>query len=105
MFVDKRLAGIQAVQSLSRLNRTHPLKEDTFVLDFVNDREEIREAFKVYYEGAVMGEEVDPARMYQIKGELDASGVYLSEEVQRFCEVYFKPRQRQSPADQGARNS
>ena len=46
MFVDKRLAGIQAVQTLSRLNRIHPLKEDTFVLDFVNDREEIREAFK-----------------------------------------------------------
>ncbi|MFH1079151.1 MAG: DEAD/DEAH box helicase family protein, partial [Pseudomonadota bacterium] len=105
MFVDKRLAGIQAVQSLSRLNRIHPLKEDTFVLDFVNDREEIREAFKAYYEGAVMGEEVDPARMYQIKGELDASGVYLSEEVQRFCEVYFKPRQRQSPADHQAMNA
>ncbi|MCX5825724.1 MAG: DEAD/DEAH box helicase family protein [Deltaproteobacteria bacterium] len=105
MFVDKRLAGIQAVQSLSRLNRTHPLKEDTFVLDFVNDREEIREAFKAYYEGAEMGEEVDPARMYQIKGELDASGVYLSEEVQRFCEVYFKPRQRQSPADHQAMNA
>ncbi len=56
MFVDKRLAGIQAVQTLSRLNRIHPLKEDTFVLDFVNDREEIREAFKTYYEGAEMGE-------------------------------------------------
>ncbi len=105
MYVDKRLAGIQAVQSLSRLNRTHPLKEDTFVLDFVNDREEIREAFKSYYEGAEMGEEVDPALMYQIKGELDASGIYLSEEVQRFCEVYFKPKQRQSAADHQAMNA
>jgi type I restriction enzyme R subunit len=65
--------------------RIHPLKEDTFVLDFVNDREEICEAFKTYYEGAEMGEEVDPARMSQIKGELDASGVYLTEEVERFC--------------------
>ena len=63
MYVDKRLAGIQAVQTLSRLNRIHPLKEDTFVLDFVNKREEIQEAFKTYYEGAEMGEEVDPARM------------------------------------------
>jgi type I site-specific restriction-modification system R (restriction) subunit len=53
--VVKRLAGIQAVQTLSRLNRIHPLKEDTFVLDFVNDREEIREAFKTYYEGADIG--------------------------------------------------
>ena len=105
MYVDKRLAGIQAVQSLSRLNRTHPLKEDTFVLDFVNDREEIREAFKTYYEGAQMGEEVDPARMYQLKGELDASGVYLAEEVERFYSVYFKPKQRQSPADHQAMNA
>ena len=105
MYVDKRLAGLQAVQSLSRLNRTHPLKEDAFVLDFVNDREEIREAFKSYYEGAEMGEEVDPATMYQIKGEMDASGVYLSEEVQRFCGVYFKPSQRQSAADHQAMNA
>jgi type I restriction enzyme R subunit len=105
MYVDKRLAGIQAVQTLSRLNRTHPLKEDTFVLDFVNDREEIREAFKVYYEGAEMREEVDPARMYQIKAELDASGVYLPEELRRFCEVYFKPKQRQSAADHQSMNA
>ncbi|MBF0155344.1 MAG: type I restriction endonuclease subunit R, partial [Magnetococcales bacterium] len=90
MYVDRRLAGIQVVQTLSRLNRIHPLKEDTFVLDFVNDRDEIREAFKTYYEGAEMGEEVDPARMYEIKGELDASGIYLPEEVERFCAVYFK---------------
>ena len=105
MYVDKRLAGIQAVQTLSRLNRTHPLKEDTFVLDFVNDRDEIREAFKMYYEGAEMGEEVDPARMYAIKGELDASGIYLDEEVERFCAVYFKPRQRQSAHDHQAMNA
>jgi type I restriction enzyme R subunit len=105
MYVDKRLAGIQAVQTLSRLNRIHPLKEDTFVLDFVNDRAEIREAFKTYYEGAEMGDEVDPARMYQLKGELDASGVYLAEEVERFCVVYFKPKQRQSAADHQAMNA
>src|SRR5215470_8928162 len=102
MYVDKRLAGIQAVQTLSRLNRIHPLKEDTFVLDFVNNREEICEAFKTYYEGAEMGEEVDPARMYQIKGELDASGVYLAEEVERFCAVYFKPKPKQSALDHQA---
>ncbi len=104
MFVDRRLAGIQAVQTLSRLNRIHPFKEDTFVLDFVNDRDEIRSAFKTYYEGAEMGEEVDPVRMYQIKGELDASGIYLDEEVDRFCAVYFKPKQRQSAMDHQAMN-
>ena len=105
MYVDKRLAGIQAVQTLSRLNRTHPLKEDTFVLDFVNDREEIREAFKTYYAGAQIGDEVEPARMYQIKEELDASGVYLDEEIERFSAVYFKPKQRQSAADHQAMNA
>jgi type I restriction enzyme, R subunit len=105
MYVDKRLAGIQAVQTLSRLNRIHPLKEETFVLDFVNDREEIREAFATYYEGAEMGEEVDPARMYTIKGELDSSGVYLAEEVERFCAVYFKPKERQSALDHQGMNA
>ena len=105
MYVDKRLAGIQAVQTLSRLNRMHPLKEDTFVLDFVNDREEIRAAFKQYYEGAEMGEEADPNRMYAIKAELDASGIYLPEELQRFVEVYFKPKQRQSAADHQTMNA
>jgi type I restriction enzyme R subunit len=106
MFVDRRLAGIQAVQTLSRLNRTHPLKEDTFVLDFVpENRDEVREAFRTYYEGAQIGEEVDPARMYEIKAELDASGIYLREEVERFCAVYFKPRQRQSTAGHQAMNA
>jgi type I restriction enzyme, R subunit len=105
MYIDKRLAGIQAVQTLSRLNRIHPLKEDTFVLDFVNDREEIRQAFKQYYEGAEMGDEVDPARMYQIKGELDASGIYLGEEVERFISIYFKPKQKQSAGDHQAMNA
>jgi type I restriction enzyme R subunit len=52
-----------------------------------------------------MGEEVDPARMYAIKGELDASGVYLDEEVERFCAVYFKPKQRQSAMDHQAMNA
>ena len=105
LYVNKRLAGIQAVQTLSRLNRTHPLKEDTFVLDFVNDRREIHDAFKTYYEGAAMGEEVDPARLYQVRNELDAAGVYLDEEVERFCAVYFKSRQRQSAADHQAMNA
>lgn len=105
MYVDKRLAGIQAVQTLSRLNRTHPLKEDTFVLDFVNDRDEIQEAFKTYYEGATMGEDVDPARLYQIKSELDASGIYLPEEIERFTRIYFKPRQRQNAQDHQAMNA
>lgn len=105
MYVDKRLAGIQAVQTLSRLNRIHPLKEDTFVLDFVNERNEIQEAFKQFYEGAVLGEEAEPEQLYQLKSELDASGIYLPEEVERFCSVYFKPKQRQSPNDHREMNA
>jgi type I restriction enzyme R subunit len=105
MYVDKRLAGIQAVQTLSRLNRIHPHKEETFVLDFVNDRKEIQEAFKQYYEGAEMGEEVKPARLYELKAELDATGIYLNEEVARFCDIFFKPKERQSVSDHKAMNA
>ena len=105
MYVDKRLAGIQAVQTLSRLNRTHPLKEDTFVLDFVNDRADIQEAFKQYFEGAEMGEEPDPLRMYELKAELDGADVYRHEEVERFAEVYFAPKERQSPSDHQKMNA
>ena len=105
MYVDKRLAGIQAVQTLSRLNRTHPLKDDTFVLDFVNDPAEIQEAFRQYYEGAVMGEQVDPDKLYEVKSELDASGIYLQTEVAEFARVFFAPRRRQSPGDHKAMNA
>lgn len=105
MYVDKRLAGIQAVQTLSRLNRIHPLKEDTFVLDFVNERDEIRAAFKTYYEGAELGEEVDPAKLYAIKGELDGEGIYLDEDIERFCKIYFKPKTKQNSLDHQAMNT
>ena len=106
MFIDKRLSGIQAVQTLSRLNRTHPLKEDTFVLDFVKDnREEVQKAFRTYYDGAELGEDVDPAKMYEVKADIDASGIYLAEEVDRFSAVYFKPRRKQSPSDHQAMNA
>lgn len=105
LFVDKRLAGIQAVQTLSRLNRMHPLKEDTFVLDFVNNGEDIRTAFQQFYDGSVMGEEAEPNQLYAIKAELDASGIYLHAELERFVAIYFKPRERQSAADHSAMNA
>lgn len=105
MYIDRRLAGIQAVQTLSRLNRIHPLKEDTFVLDFINDREEIRQAFQQFYEGAELGAEADPQQLYQLQSELDALGIYLHQEVERFCEIYFKPKQRQSISDHQGMNA
>lgn len=105
MYVDKRLAGIQAVQTLSRLNRTHPLKDDTFVLDFVNDPGEIQEAFRQYYEGSVMGEQVDPDKLYEVKAELDASGIYRQTEVAEFARVFFAPKRRQSAGDHKTMNA
>ncbi|HIO30266.1 type I restriction endonuclease subunit R [Marinobacter salarius] len=99
MYVDKRLSGIQAVQTLSRLNRTHPLKDDTFVLDFVNEPDEIQEAFRQYYDGSLMGEEVDADRLYEVKSQLDASGIYLQDEIEAFSGTFFAPKRRQSPAD------
>ena len=105
MYIDRRLAGIQAVQTLSRLNRTHPLKEDTFVLDFVNEPEEIYEAFKQFYEGAEIGKEATPEQLYQLITDLDQAGIYFPEEVDRFCIIYFKPKQRQSPSDHQSINA
>ena len=66
MYVDKKLLGIQAVQTLSRLNRIHPLKEDTFILDFVNDLEDIKDAFKDYFEDVVIGGDTAPDRLFPI---------------------------------------
>jgi type I restriction enzyme R subunit len=105
MYVDKRLGGIQAVQTLSRLNRVHPLKDDTFVLDFVNDPDEIQEAFRQYYEGSIMGEEVEPDRLYELKAELDASGIYLNTEINEFSIVFFAPKRRQSVSDHKVMNA
>lgn len=105
MYVDKRLAGIQAVQTLSRLNRTHPLKDDTFVLDFVNEPGEIQEAFRQYYEGSVIGEEVEPEKLYEVKADLDASGIYLQTEIEEFSRIFFAPKRRQSPGDHKAMNA
>src|SRR5690606_29219996 len=71
MYVDKRLSGIQAVQTLSRLNRTHPGKTDTFVLDFVNDAEEILASFQPYYERTTVSETADPQQLYDLQHRLD----------------------------------
>ncbi len=105
MYVDKRLHGIQAVQTLSRLNRTTRGKEETFVLDFVNEREEILESFQAYYESTTVNESVDPQRLYELQGELDQAQVYTLSEVNHFASLFFKPRKRQTSADNGALNA
>ena len=105
MYVDKRLAGIQAVQTLSRLNRTHPGKEDTFVLDFVNEPEEILQAFQPYYEQTIIGERAEPKQLYELQAKLDGYQVYYKAEVEEFCKVFYKPRQNQTPADHARMNA
>jgi type I restriction enzyme R subunit len=105
MYVDKRLAGIQAVQTLSRLNRTHPGKEDTFVLDFVNEPDEILAAFQPYYEQTLVGEQADPKQLYELQAKLDAQQVYHKAEVEEFCRVFYKPKRNQTPTDHARMNA
>ena len=105
MYVDKRLSGVQAVQTLSRLNRTAPGKEDTFVLDFVNDPEEIYESFKPYYEQSSIGEQADPHQLYELQARMDEQHIYHKEEVEEFCRVFFKSKTTQSLSDHALMNS
>ena len=89
MYVDKRLAGIQAVQTLSRLNRTTAGKEDTFVLDFRNKREEILDSFQPFYEVTGVTQEADPQQLYKLQGQLNAAGVYHNAELDSFSTAFF----------------
>ncbi|MDA8349363.1 MAG: type I restriction endonuclease subunit R, partial [Pseudomonadota bacterium] len=99
MYVDKRLDGVQAVQTLSRLNRMIPGKEPPFILDFVNEAEDIFRAFKPYYDKTELAEASDPAQLEALKHELDQMQVYHWSEVQAFAQVFYKPAERQGPAD------
>lgn len=105
MYVDKRLSGIQAVQTLSRLNRIHPGKEDTFVLDFVNETEEIVKAFQPYYEQTTIGEKADPKLLYELQAKLDNYQVYHKSEIEEFCRVFYAPKQRQTSSDHARMNA
>ncbi len=91
MYVDKRLDGVQAVQTLSRLNRTAPGKDAPFVLDFVNDPEDIRAAFAPYYDRTRLLAESDPYRLEGLKHELDTMQVYHQAEVQEFTRIFYRP--------------
>lgn len=96
MYVDKKLSGVKAVQTLSRLNRMHPGKEDTFVLDFVNDRETILDSFQPYYEITSVTEETDINHLYDLKARLDEFQVYWTQEIEAFANVYFDPKTKLS---------
>ncbi|MGG3269860.1 DEAD/DEAH box helicase family protein [Priestia aryabhattai] len=93
MFVDKKLSGLKAVQTLSRLNRTYQGKEDTFILDFVNDPEDIRKAFEPYYGDTVLQGDIDPNELYSIQQELQDYMVLNEEEVDQFLSIIYKEKQ------------
>jgi type I restriction enzyme R subunit len=92
MYVDKRLSGVLAVQTLSRLNRMYPGKEDTFVLDFVNKPEEILASFQPYYRTAQLEEVTDPNLVHELMTKLNKAGVYFWSEVETFAEAFFNPK-------------
>jgi type I restriction enzyme R subunit len=89
MYVDKILSGVKAVQTLSRLNRSHPQKHDVFVLDFVNDADTIQKAFADYYRTTILSEETDPNKLHDLKAALDGYQVYATEQIDQFVNLYL----------------
>ena len=89
MYVDKLLSGIKAVQTLSRLNRAHPKKHDTFVLDFQNDPDSIKTAFEPYYRTTILSQETDPNKLHDLKADLDGYQVYDQAAVDRLVSLYL----------------
>ncbi|RRQ21968.1 type I restriction endonuclease subunit R [Thiohalobacter thiocyanaticus] len=95
MYVDKKLSGVDCVQTLSRLNRTYPGKEEPFVLDFVNKPDDILEAFRPYYRTAELGSASDPNLVYDLQHKLDEEHIYQWQEVRAFADAFFDPKQTQ----------
>lgn len=100
MYVDKKLSGVKAVQTLSRLNRTAPGKEDTFILDFVNDRQTIFESFQPYYEKTIVTKEPDINHLFDLKHKLDEKQIFWQSEIEAFANIYFRPSGKLTTKDQ-----
>ena len=100
MIVDKKLKSIKAVQTLSRLNRTHPDKEDTYILDFVNTKEDILEAFQPFYTETSLEAEVNADLIYKTQRILREFKVYGDEDIQRVADIYIDPKNKKSEAIQ-----
>lgn len=90
MYVDKKLGGVNCVQTLSRLNRQRQNKEHTFVLDFVNETEDIKEAFQPYYTTTILSEETDPNILHDLQRDILNYKLFSEQEVQEFCTMYFR---------------
>ena len=93
MYVDKRLDGLQCVQTLSRLNRVAPGKTDTLVLDFVNEPEQVQAAFQQYYQTTTLAEETDPNRLYDLQSQLDGFDLYDEDTIEEFCLIFYDANQ------------
>ncbi len=104
MFVDKPLSGLKAVQTLSRLNRTMKGKQDTFVLDFANEADDIKEGFKPYFEQTEIEEPIDHNHVYELDHRLRQSPVLRAQDIDEFAKVYFKPQNDQNMQDHGLLN-
>ena len=89
MYVDKLLSGVKAVQTLSRLNRAHPQKHDVFVLDFLNDADEIQHSFEPYYRTTLLSDETDPNKLHDLQSDLDGHQVYSQEQINELVELYL----------------
>jgi len=92
MYVDKKLKGLHAVQTLSRLNRVHSGKEETFVLDFANEADDIQKAFQPYYECTALSEATDPNLLHDLQTRLEGYHLFTQQDVGAFAEVYFNPK-------------
>ena len=98
MIIDKKLKGVKAVQTLSRLNRTHPEKTDTFILDFINTKEEILDAFQPFYQETYLSEEVNIDLIYQTQAELREYGIYNDDDIELFTKEYFSRKGQDAKA-------
>lgn len=105
MYVDKKLSGVKAVQTLSRLNRMCAGKEDTFVLDFANETDDILNSFQPYYELTSIKENSDPNYLYDLKGEIEKAQVIWESEINNFCNVFFKSAKSLSVSEQSKLNA
>ena len=94
MYVDKTLAGVKAVQTLSRLNRAHPKKHDVFVLDFLNKTEIIRDSFASFYRATVLADETDPNKLHDLQADLDGAQIYSPEQIDEFVSRYLDGAER-----------
>ena len=105
MYVVKRLAGVQAVQTLSRLNRIAPGKSRTFVLDFANEEDDIYKAFKPYYETTPVGENADPHRLSELQHRLLEWAIFTPADVTAFAEVWYRAKRHHSASDHRVMNA